>query len=179
MITSALVGQLQTIVSRNVSPTSPIVLSITQFHSGAAYNVIPDCAKISGTIRYFDRKLSDQVSERMRALCDGFATAHGVEIDCDIRNVFDVLVNDRDLANGMIEVAADVVGAGNAEIRNTLVMGSEDFADMLQVVPGAYCTLGHGGDVPLHNPGFFIDDEILPVGASLLARMVETRSLAA
>lgn len=178
VIMSALVGQIQTIVSRNIPATNPIVLSITQFHAGSAYNVIPETAKISGTVRYFDRDLADKVSERMRALCAGFAAAHEIEIDCDIRNVFDVLMNDTELSAAMVGAAAELVGGDKAKIRDTLVMGSEDFADMLHVVPGAYCTLGHGGDVPLHNPGFVFDDEMLPVGASLMARMVELRGAA-
>ncbi|MEX2520505.1 MAG: M20 aminoacylase family protein [Paracoccaceae bacterium] len=178
VITAALVGQLQSIVSRNVAPTSPIVLSVTQFHAGSAYNVIPETASIAGTVRYFDSNVAEMVSERMRALCAGFAAAHDVEIDCDIRNVFDVLMNDGPLAEVMITAAGKITGAGQAQIRDTLVMGSEDFADMLQVVPGAYCTIGHKGDVPLHNPGFVLDDEILPVGASLYALLVETRGAA-
>ena len=56
-----------------------------------------------------------------------------------------------------------------------LVTGSEDFADMLAVVPGAYCRIGHKGSVPLHNPGFVVDDDMLPVGASIMARLIETR----
>jgi hippurate hydrolase len=68
-----------------------------------------------------------------------------------------------------------VTDPGKARIKDELVMGSEDFADMLRVAPGAYCTVGHHGDVPLHNPGFVLDDGVLPVGASVLARMVETR----
>ncbi|QIE54881.1 amidohydrolase [Pikeienuella piscinae] len=178
VIMSALVGQIQTIVSRNTPATNPIVLSITQFHAGSAYNVIPEVATIAGTVRYFDRELADKVSDRMRALCAGFAAAHEIEIDCDIRNVFDVLMNDDALSAAMIETAAEVVGGDKASIRDNLVMGSEDFADMLHVVPGAYCTVGHAGDVPLHNPGFVLDDAILPVGASVYARMVETRGAA-
>ncbi|MFV0475190.1 MAG: M20 aminoacylase family protein [Pikeienuella sp.] len=178
VILSALVGQLQTIVSRNRPGADPLVLSVTQFHAGAAYNVIPQTASIAGTVRYFDRALADRVSERMRTLCAGFAVAHEVEIDCDIRNVFDVLMNDTDLSHAMIGVAAEIVGGDRTEIRDGLVMGSEDFADMLQVVPGAYCTVGHAGETPLHNPGFVLDDAILPVGASVYARMVETRGAA-
>ncbi len=174
VIGAALVGQIQSIVSRNKPATAPVVLSITQFHAGAAYNVIPDLATLTGTVRYFDRAVADMVSDRMRALCAGFAAAHGIEIDCDIRNVFDVLENDPKLAEAMVGVAKEFVG-DKAEIKDQLVMGSEDFADMLQVVPGAYCTVGHGGDVPLHNPGYVLDDAILPLGASLMARMVETR----
>ena len=114
----------------------------------------------------------------MRTLCAGFAAAHEVEIECDIRNVFDVLLNDAELSEVMVGAAAEVVGGETAEIKDQVVMGSEDFADMLRVVPGAYCTVGHKGDVPLHNPGFVLDDEILPVGASIMARMAEIRGAA-
>ncbi|MEM7544592.1 MAG: M20 aminoacylase family protein [Pseudomonadota bacterium] len=178
IIMSGLVAQMQSIVSRNVGGTEAAVLSITQFHSGAAYNVIPEDAVIAGTVRYFDPKTADKISERMRALCAGFALAHQVEIECDIRNVFDVLINDAALSQEMIDAAAEVMGADKAEIKDNRVMGSEDFADMLRVVPGAYCTIGHKGDVPLHNPGFIIDDDMLPVGASIYARMVERRGAA-
>ncbi|MCK5502601.1 MAG: amidohydrolase, partial [Tritonibacter mobilis] len=69
----------------------------------------------------------------------------------------------------------DVVGVDMAVITEEQATGSEDFADMLQVVPGAYCRVGHAGTVPLHNPGFVLDDAILPVGASVYARIIETR----
>ncbi|MEL7463801.1 MAG: M20 aminoacylase family protein [Pseudomonadota bacterium] len=178
VIMSGLVAQMQSVVSRNVAATGSVVLSITQFHSGSAYNVIPEEAHICGTVRYFDTELAEKVSDRMRALCAGFAAAHEVEIDCDIRNVFDVLMNDGALSGEMVKAAAEIVGDGDAVIKDQVVMGSEDFADMLRVVPGAYCTVGHSGDVPLHNPGFVLDDDILPVGASLMARMVEMRGAA-
>ncbi|MGM0583883.1 MAG: M20 aminoacylase family protein [Pseudomonadota bacterium] len=178
VIASAVVQQLQSIISRNLTPTQPAVLSATQIHSGAAYNVIPETATISGTVRFFDTEAGVMIARRMREICAGAATSYGVEIDVDIRNVFDVLMNDEALSESMVAAASEIVGPAHARIKDDLVMGSEDFADMLRVVPGAYCTIGHGGDVPLHNPGFVLDDEILPVGASLLARMVETRGAA-
>ena len=178
VVASGLARELHTIVSRNVPPSIPIVLSVTQIHSGAAYNVIPEDAMLAGTVRYFDDATSELVSQRMRELCAGYATAYGAEIDIDIRNVFDVLRNDDALSAEMLSAAIDVVGADNARQKDEAVMGSEDFADMLAVVPGAYCTIGHAGDVPLHNPAFVLDDEILPVGASLMARMVEVRGAA-
>jgi len=175
VIASNLVQQMQSIVARNVSATQQIVLSVTQIHAGAAYNVIPETATLAGTVRYFDRDLADAVTQRMQALCDGTALAYGVEISLSMRNVFDVLENDPTLSDAMIDVAQGLVGPEAAQLREEQAMGSEDFADMLQVVPGAYCTIGHSGDVPLHNPGFVLDDEILPLGAALMARMVETR----
>jgi amidohydrolase len=177
VIATGLVRELQTIVARNVPATQPLVLSVTQIHAGAAYNVIPETATIAGTVRYFDRPTSDMVTARMQAICNGMAAAYGVEIVLDMRNVFDVLENDPKLAEAMVEVAQGFVG-DKARISDQLVMGSEDFADMLQVVPGAYCTVGHGGTVPLHNPGFVLDDGMLPLGAAILARMVETRGAA-
>ncbi|WP_209425258.1 M20 aminoacylase family protein [Pararhodobacter sp. SW119] len=177
VIATALVQQFQTIVARNVPAAQPIVLSVTQIHAGAAYNVIPDSARIAGTVRYFDRKTADMVTRRMEEICKGLASAYGIEITLDMRNVFDVLENDADLSNAMIAVAQEFVGE-KAAIKTDIVMGSEDFADMLQVVPGAYCTIGHAGSVPLHNPGFVLDDAILPLGAAIYARMVETRGAA-
>lgn len=133
---------------------------------------------LAGTIRYFDDEASELVSQRMREICAGYAVTHGAEIEIDIRNVFDVLRNDDALSGEMLSAAIDIVGADNARQKDEAVMGSEDFADMLAVVPGAYCTIGHAGDVPLHNPAFVLDDDILPVGATLMAKMVETRGAA-
>ncbi|MFG6559819.1 M20 aminoacylase family protein [Sulfitobacter sp. 1A15299] len=175
VIGTALVQQLQSVVSRNTPPTKPIVLSVTKFNAGSAYNVVPDTASIAGTIRYFHEDVIEMAETRMRELCAGLATAYGIEIEVDIRNVFDVLMNDPELTSAYVEAAASVVGGENAHVSTEQASGSEDFADMLKVVPGAYCRVGHAGSVPLHNPGFVLDDAILPVGASIYARIVETR----
>lgn len=175
VIGSTLVQQLQTIVSRNVPPNSPLVLSVTQIHAGSAYNVIPTHCTLSGTMRYFDPALADTVRQRMRDLCRGTELSYGVQIEVDIRDIFDVLVNDDALSHTMLTVAAEVVGEDMAQVTPDAVTGSEDFADMLRAVPGAYCTVGHEGTVPLHNEGFILDEGILPVGASIYARLVERR----
>ena len=175
VIASTLVQQLQTVVSRNVPPTEPLVLSVTQIHAGSAYNVIPSDCTISGTMRFFDTELANTVRERIKALCDGVATGYGIEVEFDNREIFDVLVNDEQLSQEMLQIAADVVGPDNVTESTQLRTGSEDFADMLRVVPGAYCRLGHEGTLPLHNDGFFLGEEILPVGASIYARIAEQR----
>lgn len=174
MIAAGLVGQIQTIKARNVPSAERIVVSVTQIHAGAAYNVIPETAHLTGTVRYFNRETAALVTERMQALCDGTARAYGCTVTLDMRNVFDVLENDPRLSQAMLGAAAELVG-DKAQEKTELVMGSEDFADMLQAVPGAYCTVGHGSGVALHNPGFVFDDATLPLGAALMARMVETR----
>ena len=175
VLAASLVGELQTIVARNVPPTKPAVLSVTQIHAGSAYNVVPETATLAGTIRYFHDDVRDLAHARMREICAGFAAMHGVDIDVELRNVFDVLVNDAQLSEAYIAAAAEIVGPDNATLSDTLVPGSEDFADMLKTVPGAYCTIGHETGVPVHNPAFTLDDDILPVGASIMARIVEQR----
>ncbi|MBM2294400.1 amidohydrolase [Sulfitobacter pseudonitzschiae] len=175
VIGTALIQQLQSVVSRNTPPTKPLVLSVTKFNSGSAYNVVPGAATIAGTIRYFHDDVIKMAESRMRELCEGMALAYGVKIDVDLRNVFDVLMNDPDLSTAYVAAAAGVVGEDMASEGTEQATGSEDFADMLKVVPGAYCRVGHAGSIPLHNPAFVLDDAILPVGASIYARIVETR----
>jgi hippurate hydrolase len=175
VIAFALGQALQTIVSRNVSPTEAAVVSITQIHAGSAYNVIPGEAKLAGTIRAFSDEVRSLIRERMRSICAGIAAAFQVEIAVDIRDIFSVLVNQEEHSRVVEDVARTIVGPTNVKTRSQPKMGSEDFADMLQAVPGAYFWLGHDGSVPVHNPAFTLDDKILPVGASMFARIIETR----
>ena len=175
IVASALVGQLQSIVSRNVAPLDACVLSVTEIHSGSAYNIVPDSARLAGTIRYFKDEVCELAETRMKEICDGHALAFGVEIRVDLRNIFDVLQNDERLSDAYLEAAADIVGAENVSDIDQPATGSEDFADMLKVVPGSYVKLGHTGTMGLHNPGFFLDPAILPVGASIIARIAERR----
>jgi hippurate hydrolase len=170
------VGQaLQTIVSRNVDPLQSAVLSITQIHAGSAYNVIPGEAKLCGTVRAFSDEVRALIRTRMRTICAGIASAFQVEITVDIRDVFSVLVNQEEQSKVVADVARTVVDPAKVFASSPLRMASEDFADMLQVVPGAYFWVGHDGSVPVHNPGYVLDDKILPIGASMFARIIETR----
>ncbi|AMJ62755.1 M20 aminoacylase family protein [Bosea sp. PAMC 26642] len=175
IVAITLAAALQTIVSRNADPRESAVLSITQIHAGSAYNVIPNEAALAGTIRTFSPEIAALIRDRMREIAAGLAQSFGVEIEVDIRSIFDVLVNHPEQSVAAAAVAGEIVGAENVLTEVRPVMGSEDFADMLRAVPGAYCWVGHAGSVPVHNPAFVLDDGILPVGASLLARLVESR----
>jgi hippurate hydrolase len=175
IVATALVQALQTIVSRNADPKLMAVLSVTKIQGGNAYNVIPNEVTLGGGVRFFSLELRDLIRERMKALAVGMEASYGVEVQLDIRDVFDVLVNDEPLSHTFLDVAKGVMGDENVFLKEDPVAGSEDFADMLRVVPGAYFTVGHKGDVPLHNPGFIFDDDSLPVGATLFARIAEAR----
>jgi hippurate hydrolase len=155
------------------------VLSITQIHAGSAYNVIPGEAKLCGTVRAFSDEVRALIRERMHAISAGIASAFQVEIVADIRDTFGVLVNQEEQSRVVAEVARTVVDPAKVLTWSQPRMGSEDFADMLHAVPGAYFWLGHEGSVPVHNPGYVLDDKILPIGASMFARIIETRLPAA
>lgn len=111
----------------------------------------------------------------MQRICDGFAAAHEIEIKLELRKVFDVLVNDEALAHEAIGIAKDLLPEEDVYLKQSISMASEDMADLLAAVPGAYFTLGHAGDLPVHHPSFLLDEAILPLGASLLAHIVEKR----
>jgi amidohydrolase len=153
----------------------PAVLSITQIHAGSAYNVIPGEAKLCGTVRAFSDEARALIRERMRAICAGMATAFNCEIEADIRDTFSVLINQEEQSRVVEDVARTIVDPAKVFTRAKPKMGSEDFADMMQAVPGAYFWIGHDGSVPVHNPGYVLDDKILPIGASMFARIIETR----
>jgi hippurate hydrolase len=173
---TALVQALQSIVSRNLDPNDPAVVSVTQIHSGSAYNVIPGEAVISGTARMFTDAIRSQIRDRIREISAGIAAAHGVEVEVDIRDIFTPLINSDPLSKAFADLAVDVVGEENVLLGGPAVTGSEDFADMLQAVPGAYFTIGHEGTGALHNAAFTFDDTILPLGSTLLARVAEART---
>ena len=175
LVGCTLVSQIQSIVSRNMPPLETCVVSITQFHAGSAYNVIPETSHISGTIRYFSEDIFDLTRKRIKSICNGLEVSYNIKIKLNIRKVFDVLVNDKLLSEAYIEAAADIVGKENTNIKASPSTGSEDFADFLKITPGAYCKLGHEGSFALHSPNFYIDPKSIAVGSSVLSRIIEKR----
>jgi hippurate hydrolase len=174
----ALAQALQTIVSRSVDPLRAAVVSITQLHAGSAYNVIPESARLGGTIRTFEPEVRALVAERMRAIAAGIATSFDLRLEVNVVPRFQALRNTPALVAPVLEIAGGVVGPSLAAIDEEPKTGSEDFADMLDVVPGVYLWLGQGRSTSLHNPRYVFNDELLPIGASLLARIAEARTAA-
>nr|WP_202032053.1 MULTISPECIES: M20 aminoacylase family protein [Rhizobium/Agrobacterium group] len=174
-----LIQALQTIVSRNVPPTDPAVLSITRIEGGSAYNVIPETASIAGTVRAFSDEVRQTIRTRITEISNHIAAAYGLTATVDIRDIFSVLTNNDTAVEAVVSVAREVLGDARVSTQPYRTMGSEDFADLLKHAPGAFFTLGHSGTVPAHNPGFIVDDAILPVGATLFSRLVESRLKAA
>ncbi|KQP80510.1 amidohydrolase [Methylobacterium sp. Leaf113] len=178
VVGSTLVQALQSIVSRNADPLKSAVLSVTQFHAGAAYNVIPEGAHITGTVRTFDADLRSLVTTRIREIAQGIAAAYGATIEVDIRDVFSVLMNSPEHAAAAADVARELFGPEGIDDQSKPRMGSEDFADMVARVPGAYAWIGSTPGPGLHNASFDFDDSIIPLGSAFLARLVERRTAA-
>jgi hippurate hydrolase len=178
IVAVSLAQAMQTIVSRNADPLQAVVVSVTQIHAGSAYNVIPETAQLAGTIRAFNDDARSLARARIRELASGIGAAFGAAVEVEIRDVFSVLRNHQEQIAAMGAAATELLGADNVVWLEQPRMGSEDFADMLQRVPGAYVWLGQAPGPGLHNPAYRFDDAILPLGAALLARIVETRSSA-
>jgi hippurate hydrolase len=170
---SQLVLALQTIASRSADPVGQLVVSVTLMQAGSgAHNVIPQTARLRGTVRTLDPSLRDLAERRMNEIAAGIAAAFGARIDVDYIRSYPVMVN----AAAETEHAAAVARAvGGACAEAPLVMGGEDFAYMLESRPGAYILVGNGDTAPVHHPDYDFNDDIIPVGCSWLSGMVEHR----
>ena len=175
MAGAALVQALQTIVSRSVNPVQEAVVSVTAFHAGDAHNVIADTAELARNrpvVR--PRTCATLIERRMREIAAGIGAAFGAEIEVRYRRGYPVTRNHPDETAFAASVAAEVAGAANVDANAPPVMGGEDFAYMLEKRPGAFLFIGNGDTAGLHNAAYDFNDEIIPIGCSYWARLVET-----
>lgn len=173
LVAAQVVTALQTVVSRNLRASDAAVLSVTKIHAGDAYNVIPETARLSGTVRAFSRKTVDRIEQRMQEIATGVAQSMGATAELDFRLVFAPTVNAAQPSEFAARVCADMVGEANVDRESPPTMGSEDFSFMLEAVPGCYIHVGNGSSRPIHNSGYEFNDAALPYGASFYARAVE------
>jgi amidohydrolase len=167
---------LQTITSRNTHPLDSAVVSVTQIHGGDTWNVIPDEVVLRGTTRSFKPEVQAAMEAAIRRIAEGVASAMGAVVEVRYERRYPPTVNSPAETDIAAQIAAEVVGEVNVERDLMPTMGSEDFAFMLQAKPGAYVFIGNGtGEraAGLHNPHYDFNDEILPIGASYWARLVE------
>ncbi len=183
MIAVQIAQSWQTIVSRNVNPLEPAVLSLTQIHSGSATNVIPDDAKLIGTVRTFSTDVLDLIESRMEKIARSTAAAFEAEVEFRFKRNYPPLINHVKETQFAIQVMQDLVGVDQVNSQVEATMGAEDFAYMLQHKPGCYVFLGNGdgdhrsaghglGPCNLHNPSYDFNDDLLPIGASYWVSLV-------
>ena len=173
-IAGELIGSLQTLVSRSTSPNESAVFSITKVHSGDAYNVIPDSAVLSGTVRTFSMDKMNDIEAQVESLAKGIAQAHGGSAEVSFRVLFHPVVNEEAATAFAGDVCSNIVGEGNVFRSGDPGTGSEDFSFMAEKVPGCYLIVGNGEtSSPLHNPNYDFNDDALVYGGSFFARVIE------
>ncbi|MEI8719226.1 M20 aminoacylase family protein [Mesorhizobium sp. ISC11] len=174
VITSQLVGALQTIASRSTDPVEAVVVSVTKFHAGDAYNIIPETAEIAGTVRTLRKEIAKKSEERIRSICDGLATAFGARIEVDYQANYPVTFNHAEETVFAGDVAMSVAGDAHVHRGIQPVMGGEDFSYMLEARPGAFIFIGNGDTAGLHHPAYDFNDEVIPHGMSYWVKLAET-----
>ena len=170
---SDLVTQLNSLVSRRISPMSTAVLSVTQIEGGSSHNVLPAAVRVVGTVRTFDADVQDRIEESLRLVAEGVAVASGTRMTVNYNRYYPATINN---AEAVEEVLTAAVGVAHAEVASHPAFTSEDFGFMLQACKGAYIWLGQGrgdNDVPLHHPHYDFNDDVLATGIRLHVALVE------
>ena len=176
IVGTKIIDAFQAIISRSIDPQEPSVLSVTQFHGGDAYNVIPNQVEIKGCTRCFSPKVQKKLEDEMRQISESICKAYGADCEFHYEHRYPATINSEEEANLAGQVAQEIVGEERVNLSPKPGMGSEDFAYMLQEKPGSYIWIGNGdgeGSCMIHNPGYDFNDEILPIGATYWVKMAE------
>jgi hippurate hydrolase len=178
---ASVIHALQTIVSRNVDPQLAAVVTVGAMHAGQANNVIPASATLELSVRALDREVRKLVEDRIRALVAAQAESFGVAAQVDWRPGYSVLVNTPAETDFARRVAVELVGAARVTLHGPALTASEDFAFMLERVPGSYLFIGNGDGSDgmacsacmVHNPGYDFHDANVAVGGAYWVLLVE------
>lgn len=173
---ASIVMALQSIVARNVDPLQTAVVTVGAVHAGQANNVIPQQARLELSVRALDREVRALLQQRIRDLVTAQAQSYGVRAEIDYRSGYTVLVNDAAQTALAREVALELLGPQRVELQGPPLTGSEDFAFMLERVPGSYVLIGNGagaGNCMVHNPGYDFNDDNIAIGAAFWVKLAQ------
>ena len=176
VVSAQIISALQTIVSRSIEPVQGGVVSIGSIAGGDAHNILPERVVMKGTARWYLPEVGDKIEAGMNRLVHGIAESFGAKAELNFFRHAPATVNDPEATALAIAAASTISGAAAVREMRAPTMGGEDFAYMLNAKQGAYLMLGGGsgnGDPLLHHPKYDFNDEILPVGASWWATLVE------
>ena len=178
VIAGQLIQSLQTIVSRSLDPTAAGVVSVTKIQGGDAYNVIPQAVRLGGAIRYMESATGQLIRDRMRQLVASVPAASGGTGEIVFHDLgYPPLVNEAVSTELAKRAALALVGSGRVVDEHDPIMGSDDFAYMLQEKPGCYVLIGNGrdgkGGCAVHHPQYDFNDDIIATGAAFWVRLVE------
>ena len=170
-----LVAQLQTIVSREVKPLSPAVLTVGEFHAGTARNVIAGAAQLKGIVRTMEAGVSAQIEAAMRRMLEGIKTGMRVDYTLDWKRVAPALRNHKPTLERVLRAAREALGAENVVELPEASMGSEDFAWFAERVPAAHLRIGSkiaGLDTAIHRANYDCNEAAIPLGVRVMTRAV-------
>ncbi|WP_017775376.1 M20 aminoacylase family protein [Paraburkholderia kururiensis] len=176
VVASSIVMALQTIVARNVDPAQPAVVTVGSMHAGTANNVIASTARLELSVRSFSPEVRALLKKRIAELAHAQAESYGAKATVEYIEGYPVVINSEAETDFAVEVARELVGHDKVVAQADLLMGSEDFAFMLQKRPGTFLRIGNGvgeDGCMVHNPHYDFNDTNLPVGAAFWARLVE------
>ena len=173
--TAQAITALQSVVSRNVDPVETAVVTIGSMHAGEAPNVIPDFARLQGTLRSFTEEVRELLKRRVREVLEGTASASGCRVEFELKPGYPAVVNDPASARLAARLAGEVFGAEHV-IEHPPIAASEDFSYFLQNRPGAFVFVGSSNEAKgitaqHHSPRFDVDEDALPRGTELLVRL--------
>jgi len=169
-----IVSALQTIASRNADPLGSVVVSVTVFQGGNAFNVIPQEVTLRGTVRTLSPEMRDLAQERMETIVKSIGDAFGANAELTFRRGYPVTANHDAQTDFAADIAEGIAGAGRVRRDIAPMMGGEDFSYMLEERPGAFIFAGNGDSAGLHHPDYDFNDELIPVGCSYWVKLVET-----
>ncbi|VFS24305.1 amidohydrolase [Enterobacter cancerogenus] len=169
VIGAEVVTALQNVVARNLDPINAPVLTIATFQAGDSYNVIPDSARLAGTVRTHNQQVREQVPQLMQRIVEGVVSAHGAR--CEIRWQQGYAVGNNHADTNAIAKAAIAkhFAEGTLQLADRALFGSEDFSSYQEKIPGTFLFIGCGNEEKgavwnVHNPHFRIDEAALAVG---------------
>lgn len=176
MVSSQVINALQTIVSREIAPITPAVVTVGTIQGGYAYNVIADRVEMEGTLRALDLQLRNTFPEKIERIVRGVTSALRADYEFQYHLLYPITVNEEKMAQMVENVAIPLIGSENV-LRPEPTMAGEDMAFFLERVPGCFFFLGSankekGLDQPHHNSRFNFDEEAMPIGAEILVRSV-------
>ena len=174
---ASIIMALQSIVSRNIHPLDPAVVTVAAFHGGSASNIIPSTADITVGIRSFDAKVRDELERRIGLIATQQALSYDMTATVDYRRSYDPTVNHKAETDFARALATRFAGPEHVTDLERPFMGSEDFAYMLKERPGTYFFLGGArgeANHPLHHPAYDFNDDLIPIGAAFWTELVET-----
>ncbi|MCJ7580881.1 MAG: amidohydrolase [Candidatus Aminicenantes bacterium] len=172
LVASQIVVNCQSIVSRNIDPLKPAVVSFGTVEGGTIYNIIPGEVTLTGTVRSFDPEIQRLIEQRLKDVVKATCETFGAQADIKYEQGYPALVNDPEMVDFVREVLNRTLGEDRFEHIDP-VMGGEDFSYFLQKVPGAFLFfgVGSGRNYPHHHPAFDLDETALPDAAKLLAAL--------